>query len=500
MKKCISYICIVLLLVSLGGCQQKNSNSHLEEEQIQVEKMPISLMTRSYRAGGWPSNHPIVEELNQRLKIDLNIEWISSSNYEENLEILAATNQFPDIFFLTKEQFLKWRNSGLFMDVKPYINGYPNLVKHIPEEKYQLNNPEGKYLGFPIFNPGVIETLVIRQDWLDKLGIEPPETIEEFYEVAKAFVTQDPNGTGKNDTIGFTISINPRGHFGFGDLALYLLPSFGLSNGWTVDDDGFLLPMQTKREELKEFIGFLRKAYAEGILDPSFLYLKEGDPMIKLYSNVLGISTDVNQFLNFNVLFPLSSDQDTTMELVQLTPPIGPKGSGVLRSTSAEDKIVINAKIDDQKRQRILEMLDYMLSDEGYDLISYGIEGIHYNKITDSEYEILEAATNDRPYQLLINFLKRYNHFSNSENSLSYTSELNREDKEGIIEDASVGIASLTAIEIGKAIDDRWMETMINVIIGKEPIEAIDEAVDEWKASGGDQIIEEMNAAYSHNR
>ncbi len=42
----------------------------------------------------------------------------------------------------------------------------------------------------------------IRQDWLDNLGLEVPRTWDEMAAVAEAFVTQDPDGNGEDDTIG----------------------------------------------------------------------------------------------------------------------------------------------------------------------------------------------------------------------------------------------------------------------------------------------------------
>src|SRR5690606_41101589 len=46
--------------------------------------------------------------------------------------------------------------------------------------------------------------LIYRKDWADKLGLGTPETIEDIYEMAKAFTEQDPDGNGKNDKFGLT--------------------------------------------------------------------------------------------------------------------------------------------------------------------------------------------------------------------------------------------------------------------------------------------------------
>jgi putative aldouronate transport system substrate-binding protein len=48
-----------------------------------------------------------------------------------------------------------------------------------------------------------------------------------------------------------------------------------------------------------------------------------------------------------------------------------------------QNKVVINKGIEPKKQQRILKLLDYMLSDEGYDLIKEGVEGVDYKKKDD---------------------------------------------------------------------------------------------------------------------
>ena len=58
-------------------------------------------------------------------------------------------------------------------------------------------NPEVKYYGFPYYLTEMRDSLAIRQDWLDKLGLKTPTTVDEFYEVAKAFATRIRMATGK---------------------------------------------------------------------------------------------------------------------------------------------------------------------------------------------------------------------------------------------------------------------------------------------------------------
>src|SRR5699024_5454331 len=114
-----------------------------------------------------------------------------------------------------------------------------------------------------------------RQDWLDNLGLEPPQTIEDFKEIAKAFVEEDPDGNGEDDTIGlagpdtsnklyanFLESTNNL--YGFDGVfsALHAYPGY-----WLEDDDGQPVYGSTL-PETKEALSVLRDMYSEGSIDP----------------------------------------------------------------------------------------------------------------------------------------------------------------------------------------------------------------------------------------
>jgi alpha-N-arabinofuranosidase len=250
------------------------------------ELMNISLMVPQYAEIGPSNDSPLVKKLNEKLNIKLDIQWIPGASYNDKISVLAASNSLPDVYRIATQDYLQWRDRGVFLDVKPYLKEYPNLTKQLPEAAWMELNPEDSYYGIPH-----LFSMSIRKDWLDKLNLKVPETVDEFYNVAKAFVTQDPDGNGKADTTGFSILVNANGTFGN---AAFLQGAFGLGNEWALKD-GKLVAMQAQREELKGFIGFLRKAFAEGVMDKDFLVMKPADARNKLWNGRSGI-----QLLNPN--------------------------------------------------------------------------------------------------------------------------------------------------------------------------------------------------------
>lgn len=90
-------------------------------------------------------------------------------------------------------------------DIEKYM---PDRLKEIYDKYPQTFYPvtkDGKTYGLacaPVLTEG--QVMVIRQDWLDNLGLKAPATLDEFEAVIRAFTEDDPDGNGKKDTYGFT--------------------------------------------------------------------------------------------------------------------------------------------------------------------------------------------------------------------------------------------------------------------------------------------------------
>ena len=127
---------------------------------------------------------------------------------------------------------------------------------------------------------------MIRQDWLDKLGLDMPETLDDWYNVLKAFKTQDPNGNGKADEIPLTATFNVRDIYRFGE-AFGLYRSGNAECRWDVDDEGKIYFKDTT-EEFKKTLEFLNKLYAEGLLDPEYSMAAYDRTTEKINRDLLG--------------------------------------------------------------------------------------------------------------------------------------------------------------------------------------------------------------------
>ncbi|WP_186445584.1 extracellular solute-binding protein [Paenibacillus cremeus] len=461
------------------------------------DKLKITMMTTSYVGGGWPEKHPILDKINEKFNVDLQMLWVPSDNYVEKLNAIAASNDFPDAFTVNTDQFKKWRDKGIFLDVKPLLGSYPNLTKYISEADYKLLNPKDKYLGVPYYSIETRDALVIRKDWLDKLGLKVPTTLDELYETAKAFTQKDPDGNGQNDTVGLSLNITPSFDMQDIDYASY---AFGLPNQWK-NDGGKLVPSLGMAKEWKDFVGFLRKAYAEGVLDKDFAVNKNRDPLNKFEAGKLGISyINPNEFHSNTMATLLKTNPKA--EVIQIEPPKGPTGiQGSKTFTSGSTKIAINAKIDKKKQERILKVLDYMLSDEGDLLTKNGIEGVHYKKEGD-KYTKLDAFDKDRPSLLSMWLIRRNDPLIqvrkwDDQKKVAEISSFYKLNDKFPIRNPGAGLDSETDVKQGTNLKQKFMDGMVKIVAGKDPLDNVDKVVADWKSGGGDKITAEVNAEFA---
>src|SRR5690606_31474844 len=88
--------------------------------------------------------------------------------------------------------------------------GYaPNLSRLMEEDegiRKAITSADGHIYSLPNISEadGRISSSWINQKWLDHLGLDMPATVEEFYEVLKAFKERDPNQNGLADEVPFT--------------------------------------------------------------------------------------------------------------------------------------------------------------------------------------------------------------------------------------------------------------------------------------------------------
>ena len=131
----------------------------------------------------------------------------------------------------------------------------------------------------------------IRQDWLDKLGLEVPKTVDELGEVAQKFkdagLSPDYSIAGI-DNGGRTYSnfLNSSNN-GYGFDAVY--QAFNATPGYFLKDDSGELYWGTTTDEMKEALTTLHDWYEKGLINPEVGTTTNGDNANNVKNGTCGI-------------------------------------------------------------------------------------------------------------------------------------------------------------------------------------------------------------------
>ena len=187
--------------------------------------------------------------------------------YEKFLSELEEGKTEADLLVkanLTREQEERLLNSGALVDLSSYIEEMPNLsalLSENPQWRKEIALEDGRIASLPQINRHPRQVCVwINASWLNKLGLEMPETIEDLTQVLRAIRDGDPNGNGTRDERAADI-------IGVYELR-WLLPYFGiLANDYHVaQTESGEVVFAPDLPEYREFVSCMRTWYEEGIL------------------------------------------------------------------------------------------------------------------------------------------------------------------------------------------------------------------------------------------
>ncbi|AOZ90913.1 extracellular solute-binding protein [Paenibacillus crassostreae] len=275
-KKLVAGFLAAVMVAGLVGCSSNNENtsaasdtSDFNKEGMPIVNEQVTLKVLTVRWGSMGdtfTQNQWLKDLEGKTNIKIEWEVMSSNDWGEQKSIMLASGTLPDVV-LGNQSFSDSdivNNLSYFRPIDDYIDQYmPNLkaaMEETPDMRKISTFPDGKVYSMPTRLPSRPQSSrqpVINKTWLDNLGLEVPETIDDLYNVLKAFKEQDPNGNGKPDEIPYIeINNDTISPFGIADL----------NNNFMLVKDGQPVYYPTS-EEYKEGLKWENKLYAEGLLD-----------------------------------------------------------------------------------------------------------------------------------------------------------------------------------------------------------------------------------------
>lgn len=409
LRKVIGLLLVLTLILGmLTGCGgSKNSSSegiktgtdsalsNNDNKSDSSDKPTFKITTVRWSDWGEDFLKGFIESTEEEAGIDVKWDIILNADWGDKKAVIMASGDLPDAFWGSNcfDDGALSANKGYFIPLDEYITEdiMPNLVKAMKEDPTMgaiCTDVDGHIYGLPKkqpVRPTVSNQMFINKKWLDNLNLEMPTTVDEFYNVLKAFKEQDANGNGDpNDEIPF--------EEGYTDaITAFLLP-YGV-----VDKDGLSAAsfkvvngkpvFNPITEEYKEGIKFMHKCFHEGLIDNE-IFTQDGSMKNAKLQNaeiaIVGVSSGWTQ----DAVFGPHADEYVAMDAL-----LGPYGERYVFSGQdgyqyERREFLITTKCKDP--ETLLRWADKFYTKDASIQTLYGSFGVGVEKKEDGTYLVLD--------------------------------------------------------------------------------------------------------------
>ncbi|WP_225442538.1 extracellular solute-binding protein [Paenibacillus lycopersici] len=469
-------------------------------------------------------------EYSDKLGIKVVTDWTAEEGetYDQKMNVAIASGNLPDMFVVNATQLQQLANAGELADLAGVFDQYGSeLTKKLVNSDgglgLQSATFDGKLLALPgvsanLYNPSL---LWIRTDWLKKLNLPEPKTMQDVFAISDAFVNQDPDGDGKKNTIGLGLTKDLY----TGGIGLIS----GFANGyhaypwiWVKNADGTVQYGSTK-PEMKAALGKLQELYKNGQIDKEF-GVKDGAKIGEsIASNKLGIMYGENWMPYFPIID--GKKQNPGMEWKPYALPSiddQPAKGGVAFATTTyfavnknfkhpeaivkllnmQQEKMYQAPVDPNSPFNIVQDGDTRIETYKYAVVSSTLGN---DMIADSITKLKDALEKDDP-EITKGMLAETDKFEpirafNKDRNMDYWPQarqfdafqqlLNMYNNDGLVTSVLAG-QTKTMGENWAALVKLEKETFTKIIMGAAPIDEFDKFVDTWNALGGKEITQEV--------
>ena len=222
--------------------------------------------------------------------LGVNIELTQvSENFEQALALAVSSGDVPDLIWMDYDTYVSYAKEGLFYDIGDLVKNYPDLMEYVNTNGsgdycWDRMTIDGAVYGVPTRSVNkTMYTAAIRQDWLDKLGLKVPETLDELTEVLRAFTEDDPDGDGIKNTYGASCT-------GL-DYASVFFGAFGATSmmDYLLNDDG-TITTNVISENYRSALRYLKDIYDKGYTNPGAESVSSNDANAMFQNQQLAIS------------------------------------------------------------------------------------------------------------------------------------------------------------------------------------------------------------------
>lgn len=389
-KKSLVLGLVLILLTVMASCgttegntvTNNNSTAKTENTQEKETTEPVTITYMTVEHSNWPitQDTPVLKKIEETIGVKVEFIPLSEDSAEQKINTVFASGEMPDCMNLSIA-IINQYGPKAFVALDEYIEDSMPSIKKLADTKYKMSimNPDGHIYGIPTYGVNQYRYgIVLRGDLLEKYNLEKPKTIDEYEKVLRVFKDGDPN----------CIPVGTQPSFK-GTLIPTYSPSFGLHfDRMTIIDGKMVLNATT--DNYKEMIMWLAKLYADKLLDQEYVVRSsaswEENIGLKVLTGFTGFYLR-SDALNNGVL------KDSSAYMTCIPPLEGPDGakgapSYPIINTSYNTAITKNCKNIDAA----VKYINYLFSDEGRILTTWGIEGETFTTNANGEHELIDKS------------------------------------------------------------------------------------------------------------
>lgn len=413
MKNGLRIFCLVLALALLAGAVALADAGIVTEAGFPVVTEPITLTIMASQSSVQPDFETmvIIPKYDEMTGIDAVWTCVSSSSRSEKIAAGIAAGDLPDILFkcnISAANLQKYGASGDIIDLAPMLEEYaPNFWAYAnenPDVLAAITTPDGKIYSLPAVADApatrMNKKLYFNQEWMDKLELEQPTTLDELYDVLYAMRFNDPNGNGEVDEVPMSETTSTLfqilgGLFGNGNRGTH-------SSYYDMDKETGKVRFTMTSDSFRAALEFMSKCYADGLIDQECITCND--------DHIVGLAAQDKLGIYFATNLALLGAEDAAKFVPATTWVEGANWATMRSHLHSVGAFVITKNCANP--EAALRWVDFFYTMEGVTFYHYGIEGQTYvvNEDGTLSYapEILAQVSGDKSYDEVASTVSPY--------------------------------------------------------------------------------------------
>lgn len=525
MKKLGKILALVLaasLVLSLVACGDKASDDKT-----------LKLFGNVGSADGFSVlDEEIVQKFKEKTGITVELEYVASSGYQEKLQLMLASGEYPDAAVFpstTTQAYIDSVENGILVDLKEYLTeeNCPNLMKYTYDTAWEGVKFFGDDRIMAVPRTSLIrnEGIMLRADWLKAIGMGDildreyhQVSADEFKEILKRMTFNDPDGNGKADTLGTSLwADDATKQYGPIEFARGFYGDYGWY-AYEGDDYTYMMPQYSKKLNIyKNQLQYSADLYKDGVLDKDGPSLKKQDVNDRFNQGRFGVAPNFAGHIHQAELKLVEANNDqpcatneTFVDYIYAEDANGKvAGNGYYKPMWGQWGVFTSCADPNM----FIQLCDFILSDEIWELVANGKEGVTHT-IVDGLRENVKTQPGEqaRGSQFPSGIVRKAGdaaYFTSNEKLdkkiatyfKPYLDKAFEISQATLVEQMDNGFNPSVSTDT-KFINyqSKMAEQITKICTGALPVSEYDNVLDGWYAAGGQQYVEEMNEYIKKNQ